>query len=561
MKRANFKWATVAIVLLAGLGGCYDFSKFDNIGIDPISPTLVVPVINSSITFKELAERNDANTIVIQKPGDTKFYLAFRDTIDVGSAAGEFSIPSVAFDQTFQLDAGDLPPVAVPAGESYTFNDKKFTETYDPITGSELKSIKLTQGTLNCTITNNFQNTIYGTITLTSLKNPQGNSVSFIIPQNNPINPGGGTFISSIDLTNYLVYLYNNDLDSYNTFSFVASITVFSLGNPITTSDNVDIQLSLNNMDFSYITGKINKDIGIDDYDYKVDLFRSSYLADQHFDEPRLSLKFINGYGIPFAFNINSFEASNTTSNETLLLANEGTPNDSTLLIGSPNNINYVENIGDNPVRDSLVLYNDNSNIEDMFDIAPNQFKLRSSVTLGDASNNHDYFINKDANLSIISEIELPLVGWVETNQINDTLTDISLPDLESELNLKESDSLKITLKFKFNNDIPLNAYFQATFLNDQNQELTKLFDEEEWLIKSAEVSPTTGKATNPTVNYSEIVVNRNKYSLMKDATKIVLQVRFKTGGETHQTVVIESINSIDIQMSVVAEGTVNFDN
>jgi len=548
MKRTYFKWSALAVMLVAGLEGCYDFSKFDNISIDPISPKLVVPVVNSTISFKELAEREDANTIVVQKPGDTKFYLVYRDTIDVGAAASEFTIPAVAISKTFQLDAGEIPAAPM----DITVN-KDFSETYTPITGSEIKSILLTQGTLNLYIDNHFNKDIVVNIEITSIKKPQGQSEKLTIPVGT-----AGSSNTSIDLTNNTIFLF--DGVNYNTFFFTAEITIKDNGQPIAAGDYAGIQISLNNLDFSYIVGKINQNIGVPDHDYKVDIFRSTYIADQHLEEPRLSFNFINGYGVPFAFNINSFEASNTTSNEVVYLANEGTPDANTLRIGTPNSINYVQTIGGDPATDSLALNKNNSNIEDIFDIAPNQFKLRAGITLGDGSDNHDYFVDKNATLKILSDIEIPLIGWVETNQINDTIVDIELPDLEEDLNLNENDSLKITLKFKFNNNIPLNMYFQAYFLNDMNQELTKLFEDELWLVKSATVSPTTGRATSPTQDYAEIIVNRSKYSLMKDATKIVLQVRFKTGGETHQSVVIESTNYIDIQMSVIAEGTVNFD-
>jgi len=556
MKLTWIKWRTLFLLLMLGMVGCYDFSKFENLAVEPFSPKLVVPVVNSTITFKELAEHEDANTIVIQKPGDSRFYLAFRDTIEVGDAAPVFTTTSVAYDTNLQLDAGELPPLPVPAGQTFGPITENFTETYSPITGAELKSIRLTQGVLNCVITNNFQNQISGTLTLTSLRDAQNNPVVLSIPTINPLS----TSIFTVDLAGHALSLYNSTIPAYNTFSFSATITITSLGNPITTSDNANIQLSLNNLDFSYLIGKINRTIALADHDYKVDIFRSSYLADQHFDEPKLTFQLLNGYGIPFSFNINNFEVSNTTSLETVYLTNDPTPPAGSLLIGSPNQINFVQNIGDNDASTTLELNKNNSNIENMFDIAPNQFKMRSSITLGDATDNHDYFVAKDANLSVISEIELPLVGWVETNQINDTIVDIELPDLEKELNLKENDSLKITIKFKFNNNIPLDTYFQAYFLNDLDQELTRLFNEQLWLIKSATVDPTTGKATSPTVNYSEIIINRSKYSLMKDSKKIVLQLRFKTGGNPNQSVVIENTNSIGVQMSIIAEGTVNLD-
>ncbi|HPV56949.1 MAG TPA: hypothetical protein PKW61_07475, partial [Tenuifilaceae bacterium] len=69
-----------------------------------------------------------------------------------------------------------------------------------------------------------------------------------------------------------------------------------------------------------------------------------------------------------------------------------------------------------------------------------------------------------------------------------------------------------------------------------------------------------SGKVTNPTINYSEVVINRSKYNLIKDATKIVLQYRFKTGGNSSQAVVIEDTSFIDIQMSMIAVAKVNLE-
>jgi len=559
MKLTWIKWRTLFLLLMLGMVGCYDFSKFENLAVEPFSPKLVVPVVNSTITFKELAEHEDANTIVIQKPGDSRFYLAFRDTIEVGDAASQFSIPPLAITKSYQFPAGELPP-AVPAGQLIGPLTKSFSDTYTSIPGSEIKRIILSQGTLNYRITNNFvsgfQIVAGSTITITSLKNPQGQPYVITVPLDRA--PGADVPGSNIDISGYSIDLFNT---TYNTFVLSANITFRSMtGNAITTSDNVAIEISLNNIDYANIIGKINRTIPLADHDYKVDIFRSSYLADQHFDEPKLTFQLLNGYGVPFSFNINNFEVSNTTSLETVYLTNDPTPPAGSLLIGSPNRINFVQNIGDNAASTTLELNKNNSNIENMFDIAPNQFKMRSSITLGDATDNHDYFVAKNANLSVISEIELPLVGWVETNQINDTIVDIELPDIEKELNLKENDSLKITIKFKFNNNIPLDTYFQAYFLNDLDQELTRLFNDQLWLIKSATVDPTSGKATTPTVNYSEIIINRSKYSLMKDSKKIVLQLRFKTGGNPNQSVVIESTNSIGVQMSIIAEGTVNLD-
>lgn len=558
MRIINIKiWRNLVLLVIVGLAGCYDFSKLENITIDPVEPVMVIPVIKSTISFKDLVERNDANTFVFKKPGDSQLYIAFRDTINIGDAASEFSIPPLVLTKNYQFSAGELP-APVSAGQTIGPIAKSFTEPYTSIATGEVKKIILSQGSLSYRITNNFtsgfQIVAGSTITITSLKNPQGQPYVITIPQDRA--PGQDVPGLNIDVTGYSMDLYNT---TYNTFALSANITFRSMtGSPMTTSDNVTIEVSLNNIDYTYIQGKINHNITVGDYDYKVDLFRSTYVADQHFDDPRLTFKVLNSYGIPVFFNITQLEAKNTQSNESILVTNSGAPTSNTLKIGTPNQLSWVMTMGGAPVKDSLVLTKNNSNIDAAFNIAPSLFKLQSGITLGDATNNHDYFVAKDSKLSIASEIELPLVGWVETNQINDTIADIELPDLESDLNLKEGDSLKVTIKFRFRNGIPLNTYFQVYFLNDANQELTKLYTEEHWLIKSAEVNPTTGKVSSPTINYSEAVINRSKYNLIKDATKIVLQYRFKTGGNANQTVVIEDNNFIDIQMSMIAAAKVN---
>lgn len=551
-------WKSLVVLVAIGLVGCYDFSKLENVSIDPIEPTMVAPIINSSITFKELVERSDANTFVFQKPGDTQLYIAFRDTLDIGDAASEFTISPIAIVESYEFPSGEIP-ASVPAGQIISPGEKSFSETYASIPSAEIKTIVLSQGSLSYRITNNFSQFFIlagSTITITSLKNPQGQPFVITIPQDRA--PGQDVSASNIDIAGDSLDLYNT---TYNTFAVSANITFRSVdGSQMTTSDNISIEISLNNIDYSYIQGAINQTIPVDDYDYKVDLFRSTYVADQHFDDPRLTFKIFNSYGIPVFFNINQLEASNTQSTETLLVTNSGAPTDNTLKIGTPNELSIVTSMGGAPVIDSLVLNKDNSNIDLVFDLAPNQFKLRSGITLGDGSANHDYFVAKDSKLAIASEIELPLIGWVETNQINDTIVDVELPDLESELNLKESDSLKVTLKFRFRNGIPLDTYFQAYFLNDLDEELTKLYTNEQLLIESALVDPNTGKVNEPRVYYSEVVVNRSKYSLIKDATKIVLQYRFQTGGNPNQSVVIEDSNFIDIQMSMIAVAKVNFE-
>jgi len=80
-------------------------------------------------------------------------------------------------------------------------------------------------------------------------------------------------------------------------------------------------------------------------------------------------------------------------------------------------------------------------------------------------------------------------------------------------------------------------------------------------LVKSSEVNPTTGKTTSPTTNWAFIDINKSKYDQMKNATKLVIQARMQTGGNTHQNVVVESTNTLETMFSVELEGNVDLNN
>ena len=554
MKHSKVLGIAITTILVGSLAGCYDYSQFDNISLDPVSPSFVIPVVNSSVTFKELAERNDANTMVVQKPGDDKFYLVFKDSLELANAADNFTIPPVYLTQNFQLDAGEIPPIAPPAGTTIGPFSDTLSNNYQVDPDCEIKEVNLSQGNFNVTITNNFENEIKGTLKIPSLITPQGTPYQIKIQS---LSPGQSQSFNIADLNEHALYLF--DGTNYNSFTVIVdSIYITSLGYPINSSDNVQIDVMADNLDFEYLKGKVDKSLYVGDHDFKIDIFRSTYIADQHIADPRIYLYFKNAFGLPLSFNINSFEASNNES-DIVLLSNEGVPSNNTLLVGTPNSLEYLTSMSETEAYDTLILNKDNSNIEDVLDIAPKQFKLKSDITLGNNSDNHDFFITKSSALGLVSEIEVPLIGWIETNAIADTM-EIDLPDLSDDLNLDDNSSLNITVKFKFINSIPLNVYFQAFFIDDAGQTLTTLYDAETQLIESAKID-ANGYVTEPTTTTPDISISKSKYDLMQEATNMVLQFRFTTtGSDTQQNVVIESTNNISVQMSVKANGTVKVD-
>lgn len=545
------------IVGLIGLGGCYDFSQFDNIKVEPISPKMVVPVVKSTISFNDIVEREDANTIIFTKPGDTRFFIAFRDTMDLFNAADRYSFPDFNVTKQYQLDAGEVPGVPVPAGETWGPFTKQYTETYNSIAGAEVKLVKLSAGNINMVITNNFQNSISAIIRFPSIRDQLGNPLVFAMNTTLPSQ----TYTNNQDLTDYTLNLTSGLL--YNTLTVEVELTIHSLGNPITLSDDANIQVSLTGLDFDYLQGKLNETFPLNDINLTLDAFSSSIDADFFLSEPKLTMTFENLFGIPLAFSTVNFDATNTNTSQQVSLVNEGVPPTGSLLLAQPNSIKYLTSLTQQqPEVDSKYVDHNNSNLEVFLAIAPNEILIRPTVTVGDATTNHDYFVRKTSTLRMINEIEFPLAGWVDNLVIRDTV-EVELPDLEKDLKLVNDDALKIRLKFKFINSIPFNIYIQGYFLDDANTLLTQLYDEasELMLVKSSEVNPTTGKTTSPTTNWAFIDINKSKYDQMKNATKLVIQARMQTGGNTHQNVVVESTNTLETMFSVELEGNVDLNN
>lgn len=548
MKTKIIRWLGV---LLIGMTSCYDYSNFQNIAIDPFSPSFVFPVVKSKITFKQLAERSGANTLVEQHAGSNMYFLAFRDTIDLGLATALFNTPTVTFNDNFGLPGGSIPPI-FPVNTTIVLPTQTYNQTYNSIVGAELKRIDLLGGTLQVNLTNTFNHDFSGDITITSLKNASTNNpavIHFTLPR-------VGTSNNSISLNGYYLDLLDPP-STYNSIKYSLAATITSSGNP-SLAGNIAIQLSLNSPTYQKITGKINYSFIHTNQPYSISIFNSTILAQQHLAEPKLSLNFINSFGIPSNVNFTRFDVENNLGT-IISVVNNGTTQPGDLLIGTPNLLKYAT-ISKPVDSTKLKLDYTSSNIEDVFDIAPRTIGFGATFNIGDATANHDYFIRNTSKFQLLSEIEIPLLGWVVTNQIADTIANVNWPNLQNSDVLLD-DSTKATLKFKFSNELPLDMYLQAYFLNQVGVIVDSLYNTgSNWFIKSAPVTATTGESSGTTNAYSYVKMNKVKYDKISTSKNMILLFKFKTGGSDNtppQNITILSSNSIAIDMSVEISGTV----
>jgi hypothetical protein len=536
--------------------GCYDYSKFDNISFEPISPSFVFPLINDTITIQNILEQSDSISL-IQENLDHSFSILFRDTIDAGFATDQFSIPDQVFVESFTVPS-ILPTSSLPLGifgpftSEFNENIETTTEAADTV---ELKRIDFLSGTLQIRLTNTFQHSVNVNLTMTSLIDNLGDTLKIIIPLTSAGTPDA-LYDSSINLANYYFDCYDITADVYNNFSYKLSASIESSGGPISAGDNVDIRVSVTNTAFERITGKIDYSFDQANQSFNTEFAQSTLDIEQHLEDPKIKFQFINTYGIPMSVTFPQFQLDNADNTPFNLVTS--TNNDGDLQIGSgiANVITPITTIGQQPVISNFVLNRDNSNIENAFDVAPTAINFGASFSVGDDDPKaHDYFVDQASTVKLVSEIEIPIYGYVSMS-LSDTLV-LELTDLDS-LDGLDVDEANITLTLRISNQIPFSIYLQAFFIDTlTNIKHAELFDgvADEQIIASPEVGADGISILPAAYKKTDITITKAKYEQMSKANIMRLEFRFALGTET-QSAKILSTNSMAIQASIMVSGT-----
>lgn len=533
--------------------GCYDPGNFKNIRVEPITPTYVFPVINSTISFKELVMRSGANTLVGELPGTTMFYMAFRDTTPLFVTSDLFQFSDFQVINGLQVPPSQIPS-NFPSGQQIKI-DTLFTQIINPVQNAELKGVHLANGQIVVNVVNNFQHQVSGLLRIRSLKN--SNNVTEILPLN--LNGFGSTASFNRTLSGYTMSLFSEDEDEYNAFEYEAEITITSSGNP-SLQGNLDISIGVQQVQTDILIGKFNTLFENDFIKYYISVFNSTILADQYFASPSLNLTIRNSFGVPILLSLPKFEFRNE-NNGTIIPITNTTQIENGLNIGTPNVIQPITSPDEDLVDNLFILSPQNSNLTDAFGLAPNVLSMATHFTIGDNTNNHDYFIRNNSKVDLLSEIILPIYGRITTHVLSDTLPNFQWPTLFDE-NSPSQDDLKLELKFRFSNELPFDLAFQAEFLDENGDVVDHFFSDDynEWFIESAPVNPTTGESAGATPKYSSIVMTKERYLELSQSNTIVFYYKLHTGGSEGTNVKVLSSNTINVQMSIFARINIDLD-
>lgn len=549
-------WLLLAPMLLIS---CWDYNDYLNtktITFEPIHQTWVIPLVGSTITFREVLENAESNTIVEVDETSGIFYMAFRDTIAFANAMDEFNLAGAYFPFIVEQP---LAPGFLQVNVQQTIN-----QSYVIMDAAELKKVDFRSGFFSLDLKNNYQHRVHGTLTITSLVEGGDSYFKIFDLQANSSSE------NSYPLNGYSLNLFDEATDAYNTFILTLDMTVEENSFVSDYSGNLEFSLRFETPEFELIQGKVVKSLSLSDQAYSIGIFNTTTFANQHFADPYFGLTVHNGYGIPVGFSFSNFDFYNKVSGDVFNVQNEGALGANDLDVSGINQLNFVQLPSDPQAFSLLELHKDNSNIEDAFDNAPTLLRFGALFNLGGDS--HEHFIKRNSNITFISDMVLPIVGWAETHEISDTLEwganseGGSLSNLLDSLPVSFGDDLMATLKFKVTNELPLDIFLQLVSLIDVDGELVPDYfffvdeltgEPEAQLLATSALIDTDGFAIDPKSSYLSVHLDREAYDRINQAEYIELKYRLLTGDGGHTNVKVLATNTMKLEMSLILSGTV----
>ncbi|MCP4521180.1 MAG: hypothetical protein GY827_05760 [Cytophagales bacterium] len=547
----------ISLFLLLGFfTACIEEEEFEN--LEPVNYTgeWGAPLISSSITFGEVLNRYEEENevpVTITIDEDNVYHIIYKDSIESPELETYYQIQDIEYQSSFGIpdNLKTKLPASIPFPLSITENFD--TTLYEPmsipldfdgqeINNAELKYIELDGGDLNVVINSGFEHDLELEMTIHALVK-DGQPLVLPITLAHSSNGTQKTVTESLDGYRLDLTATGTTLDTIQVDVAVEFTTI--AGNSITPTDDITIDFSIRDLDYYAIVGKLGEfDIELEKGELPIDIFDSELEnVDAKLDEPFIDLKFTNYIGVPFGVDFTELSLTNASDERVDIVLSDG----------SEINVDYVrniENLGDSVITDYNLTDETTTNVNDAFDIAPNQFNYELLARVG-SDENPDFFLHADAKLKVLLTADIPLSGSLSNYEFEDTL-DIDngfFGDAGSDTSLVESAELRLFM----NNGWPITLGLQGYFMDENNDVVDSLFADTEGgyynFIQSGAIDDN-GFVVNPNTQTTIIKLDKERYNRVAQATKLRYRLNFNTGEAGEKSVKILSTYKLGVDIS-----------
>ena len=503
---------------------------------------VAIPLVSAEIDVEDMLERDTGD--IISTGTDGELFLAYVTPPTTINASEIIDIP----DQTFSISVNPAPQNLPSLINSISYSDTNINAFTFPL-GEELSSIEFSQGILTIEILNNLSHEVVLEITIPSLVNSQGNFFSDILTAsaNNPA-------VTQANLSNYTFDLTKGSL-GFNEMVVYLEVTINGSGSPINTTDDLTFSFTMDNLEFSSIFGDIKyQQFDLGSIPLPLDIFSNSESAVQFLlTNPEIKHTIQNSFGFTANMGMQSMYYEDLQGGflGNVLYDSSASGN----LQAAPFYFPAIEqpaSQGDS-VTSIITMNAANSTINELINSTPKSIISSPVVVVNaDSTITNNNFILSSSNISVSTEITLPLEGYAGGWVMGDTIPfDFKVDELFS----SQTDIDSAVIKFSTTNGWPIEVDFTLQLL-DSNFNLLSSIADGEMVLQSATLDANGRVVQDSEQKVTLLGCDESCVDNLNETKHVILLVTAGTSDyDNQQSVKIYSDYKLQLSMSLLISG------
>ncbi|MCU0455646.1 MAG: hypothetical protein MUE74_05020 [Bacteroidales bacterium] len=519
----------ITLALLALVAGCiketYDMDRLSMKA--HLSPTLAISAVRGNISISDI--KNIPNdTVVFDEDNFIRIVLNEDSVLQV--SLDDFE----DFDDLAEFHINEVYPVF---GASLTIRD---TVTFEPGDDIRVERIVVNTGTVNYSIRSTSLAPASFTIKLLSVLRAG-------IPVTQVINiPANSTVTGSVSLNSADIDLSKDPKMKYNRLPVEYQVTATSGSFAIT--DLMFVTMDIPSPEFDYAKGYFgNKTESIDDdtLDMEIEDILDRISGEFLLSSPSITLNYSNSFALPVELNL---EATGFRGTETVDLGLD------------PFQLSYPAAPGGRDKSASFTVDKNNSDLPQLVSMPPEKIRFFGSAEMnpGGFTGAMDNYIFGNSRFIAGMEVEIPLEFRIGNLQFTDTTDNFLKIEDEEDMPVNTEDFEFLRIDFEAENGFPLGIaikmilYDSLTFHNIDTVAASTF-------LEPANVN-AEGRVTEPKSCTTSIEIDREFWSSIKEANRIIFSFTLNTTDGGTKDVKIYSDYGIDFRASLVLKPDIKFD-
>lgn len=549
---------TIFFAIMIFLHSCikdsFDFDKLSpNV---QYNPNFAIPIAYASLDMWDFLQDYDYEELIISDPVTGFLSIVYSKRIFSLPANSIIDISDQNYSETFTgqevIDSGGISP-------SINIVKNNF-DGFLVLAGELLDSMVFKSANLNISVSSSFLHTGTLVITFPEMKKNGGPPYSKTID----INTSDGTFTFNntyTDLSGYLLDLSNL---GPNKVFIRYELTLYDSGSPVNLLDNVSINVSFTDIEFSILYGYVGQPtFNIQPNKIHLEMYDNALRGDAYFKDPKINIRMQNSCGLPVQFWFDNLAGIDTLGNPHPITGT-GIPS-----IANPKLINYptLYQVGQ-IIKDSMILDTNSCNLRDVvFKNLPNYINFELNAEANPFGQTQQNFVLDTSRFNIDLEIELPCWGYASYFILQDT-AEFDFVD-EVYTGASEDDSLLVEdlkedfqwalFRINIDNWFPVEVDVQVILTDSLYQPVYYLYTSgPEQLVAAGRDTNGDKKVDTPTHKVTDVMYTKENVDALMDVKNILFWGSVSTTDHPNIDVKFYESYKIDIHVGLQIEYDIN---